>query len=226
MRRRTTEAGVMAEFNTAKLCRFLARPSTRVRRGTLTLLATAGAVGTVAVPAAGAHRHHPAHRAHPEASCAGAHTRISAVPRSEIRAAVVCLINAERISRRLPGLHENDRLDRSAQGWTNIMVRVHDFTHGAHFASRISAVGFGWSTAGENIAAGFPTPAAVVRAWMASPGHCRNILSPAFLYVGTGVSWATVAGARGRGTWTQDFGLPLGAHSPSRNTGPANGCPY
>lgn len=143
-----------------------------------------------------------------------------------MRAAVVCLINVERSSRRLPSLHENARLDRSAQGWTNAMARVHDLSHGAAFAARISAVGFRWSTAGENIAAGFPTPAAVVRAWMASPGHCRNILSPTFLDVGTGVSWASVAGARGPGTWTQDFGLPLGAHTRSGNTGPANGCPY
>jgi len=217
----------MAEFTTAKLCRSLARPGTRVRRCAITLLATAGAVGTVAVPAAGAHRRHPAHRDRPAASgCPGAHIRISAAPRSEIRAAVVCLINVERSSRRLPGLHENARLDRSAQGWTNAMVRVHDLTHGLAFASRISTVGFRWSTAGENIAAGFPTPAAVVRAWMASPGHCRNILSPSFLDVGTGVSWASVAGARAPGTWTQDFGLPLGAHTPSGNTGPANGCPY
>ncbi len=190
------------------------------------LLATAGAVGTVAVPTAGAHRHRHAHRAQPAAACAGAHTRISAAPPSEMRAAVVCLINLERTSRRLPGLHANARLDRSAQGWTNAMVRVHDFTHGANFASRISAVGFRWSTAGENIAAGFSTPAAVVRAWMASPGHCANILSPSFLEVGTGVRWTSVSGAGGPGTWTQDFGLPLGARTPSGNTGPANRCPY
>ncbi len=143
-----------------------------------------------------------------------------------MRAAVLCLINGERSSRRLPGLHESARLDRSAQGWTSVMGRGHSFTHGADFASRISAVGFRWSTAGENIAAGFPTPAAVVRAWMASPGHCRNILSPSFLDIGTGVSWASVTGAHDPGTWTQDFGLPLGAHTPSANTGPANGCPY
>lgn len=210
----------MDELNPAKPCRSLARPSTRVRRCTITLLAAAGALGTAAVPAASAHRHRL-----PAPVCPGAHTRISAAPRSEIKSAVLCLINVERSSRGLPRLHDSSRLDRSAQGWTNAMVRVRYFTHGADFAARISAVGFPWAIAGENIAAGYRTPAAVVRAWMASAGHCRNILSPSFLDVGTGVS-SRSAGAGGAGTWTQDFGLPLGARSPSGNAVPANGCPY
>ena len=172
-------------------------------------------LGTVAIPTASAHRRH-------SSGCVGAHVRIRAAPRAELKSAVVCLINVQRRLRGLPSLHESARLDRSAQGWTNVMVNVHSFSHGADFASRISAVGFRWSNAGENIAAGFRTPASVVRAWMASPGHCRNILSPAFMDVGTGVR---LSGSGGAGTWTQDFGLPVGAHS-SGNTGPANGCPY
>ncbi len=67
------------------------------------------------------------------------------------------------------------------------MVRRDEFTHGHNFASRISAVGFNWSTAGENIAVGYTTPASVVQAWMASLGHCQNILYPAFSQIGTGV---------------------------------------
>ncbi len=106
------------------------------------------------------------------------------------------------------------------------MVRARAFSHGSDFSARISAVGFHWSMVGENIAAGYDTPASVVRAWMASPDHCRNILSPSFLDVGTGVSRRSVAGAIGPGTWTQDFGLPMGRHQPSGNTGPASGCPY
>jgi uncharacterized protein YkwD len=210
----------MAFFTTAALCRFLARSTNRIRRCAIVLLATAGTLSTVAV--ASAHRRH--HRA--PSGCVGAHTPIPAARRAELKAAVVCLINVERRLRGLPALHESARLDRSAQGWTNIMVHIHDFTHGADFAAHISAVGFRWSSAGENIATGFRTPASVVRAWMASPGHCRNILSPSFLDVGTGIRLGTVSGAGRSGIWTQDFGLPMGARSPSGNTGPANGCPY
>lgn len=211
----------MAQFNTAKQCRTSARHSTRLLGCAITLLAMAAALGTIAVPAASAHRRHAT-----ASHCAGAHTRISSARKSAMRAAVVCLINVERRSRGLPRLHESRRLDRSAQAWTNAMVRMRGFTHGANFAARISAVGFRWSNAGENIAGGFRTPAAVVRAWMASSGHCRNILSPSFLDVGTGISRHSAAVTGGPGTWTLDFGLPMGAHSPSGNIGPANGCPY
>ena len=186
----------------------------RIRSLAIALLIAVAGLSSAAAPAAGAGR------------CAAAHTSIRHASRRAIKAAVVCLVNLQRTSRGLPPLRESSRLDRSAQGWTNVMVRVHEFTHGADFASRISAVGFDWQAAGENIAAGYQTPASVVRAWMASPGHCRNILSPSFLDVGTGVSIGAVAGAEGAGTWTQDFGLPMGARPQSGNTGPANGCPY
>jgi uncharacterized protein YkwD len=142
-----------------------------------------------------------------------------------MRSAVLCLVNRERTSRHLPRLAGNGRLNRSAQGWTNEMISHRDFTHGADFASRISAVGFDWSNVGENIAAGFHTPASVVRAWMQSTGHCQNILSPVYRMVGTGVSGGAPDG-NDTGTWTQDFGLWMGQHPASGNYGPAEGCPY
>jgi uncharacterized protein YkwD len=157
--------------------------------------------------------------------CGYAHTPIHAASPDELRSAVVCLVNQERSRRHLPGLVDNERLDRSAQGWTDMMVTHRLFTHGADFSSRISAVGFDWSNAGENIAAGFQTPAAVVRAWMMSTGHCQNILSPIYRMVGTGVSGGGPA-SHDNGTWTQDFGLWMGQHPASANYAPAEGCPY
>ena len=125
-------------------------------------------------------------------------------------------------SRGLPGLRENARLNRSAQGWTNVMVTHRDFSHGADFAARISAVGFDWSNVGENIATGYATPVAVVKAWMASKGHCQNILNPQYRYVGTGVQTTPSVGwlqHAGPGTWTQDFGAAHGPARPRRATG-------
>jgi uncharacterized protein YkwD len=40
------------------------------------------------------------------------------------------------------------------------------------------------STAGENVAYGYPTGRAVVRAWMRSEGHRHNILDPRFRLLG------------------------------------------
>lgn len=138
----------------------------------------------------------------------------------------MCLINEQRRAHGLPRLRESRRLDRSAQGWTDTMVRDGMFTHGSDFAARITAAGFTWSTAGENIATGFPTPRSVVDAWMASTGHCQNILSPSYADVGTGVDNHGIRGYGGPATWTQDFALPQGASPPSNNSGPAAGCPY
>ena len=180
-------------------------------------------------------RHHLRHhvkavrqtRARVLQSCANASTPVSSASADAIRAAVVCLINQQRNAHGLPGLRVSPRLNRSAQSWNQTMVATGAFTHGANFAGRISAVGYDWQTAGENIATGFPTPQAVVSAWMASPDHCRNILDPAFRDVGTGVTDAAVGRwATQPATFTQDFGLLMSQNAPSGNTGPQNGCPY
>jgi uncharacterized protein YkwD len=161
------------------------------------------------------------------AGCMGANTPIRAASRDSLQSAVVCLINQQRSARGLAALNASSRLDRSAQGWTNVMVSRGVFSHGTDFSARITAAGFDWSNAGENIATGYGTPATVVSAWMASTGHCQNILSPVYTEVGTGVRDLPIAGSSSAGgTWTQDFGLLMSQHAPSGNYGPADGCPY
>jgi uncharacterized protein YkwD len=189
-----------------------------IRRHLAVLPALIAAAAICLAPAASA-------RAHP--TCSYADTPASAATRAQMRAAVVCLINHQRTKRHLPALHARPSLDRSAQRWTNTMIASRRFTHGGNFAARITAAGFNWSAAGENIATGFATPHDVVRAWMASTGHCRNILDPTFADVGTGVSPHPVGHLPGApATWTQDFGLQAGHTPPSGNHRPARGCPY
>jgi uncharacterized protein YkwD len=60
----------------------------------------------------------------------------------------------------------------------------------------------GFHRVGENIASGYPTAGAVMKAWMNSPGHRRNILRPGFTRIGLGL--ATSEG--GTRFWVQDFG--------------------
>ena len=183
-----------------------------------TVIATLTIAGSVAVSTA------PVRAA---SGCPGANAAVRSAPAAVLRDAVVCLINQQRALHHLPPLRESAQLDRSAQNWTDTMVRTHQFTHGTNFAGRISAVGYAWRTAGENIATGYGTPRAVVRGWMASAVHCANILDPAYRDVGTGVSPRAVSGlGTGPGTWTQDFGLRVNQSPASRNFGPARGCPY
>ena len=159
--------------------------------------------------------------------CAYANLSASSAPLSEMRAAVVCLINDQRAIQGLPPLQVSAELNNSAQNWNQWMVSTGNFTHGTDFAARISAVGYDWQTAGENIATGFATPQQVVNAWMASPDHCRNILDPSFRNIGTGVTSAAVGTwATQPSTWTNDFGLEMTQNPPSGNTAAQNGCPY
>ncbi|MBV9309900.1 MAG: CAP domain-containing protein [Solirubrobacterales bacterium] len=143
-----------------------------------------------------------------------------------MRRAVLCLVNVERTSRGLPPLAARPALTRSAQLWTLRLVSSRTFTHGINFAARISAAGYSWGYAGENIASGFRTPREVVRGWMGSEGHCRNILDPHFADIGVGVVPRPTGVANIGATWTQDFGLLLGHTPPSNNTGPQSRCPY
>jgi uncharacterized protein YkwD len=144
-----------------------------------------------------------------------------------MRASVLCLINQQRADHGLPALKESFLLDRSAEAWTNVMVATRRFWHGTHFASRITAVGFLWRDAGENIATGYTTPASVVAAWMASKDHCSNILDPNYRRVGTGLSRHPVGSfASGPSTWTQDFALGLLGRALSHDSAPMRGCPY
>jgi uncharacterized protein YkwD len=154
--------------------------------------------------------------------CTDAYVPASRGSPQAVKSAVVCLINQQRTSRGLPSLRENSRLDSSAQRWTESMVATGQFTHGSNFSARISAAGYNWSAAGENVATGYGNAEAVVAAWMASPGHCRNILDPDYSAVGTGLVNAAIEPFSSQpATWTQDFALPMGGHF-SNDWGPAN----
>jgi uncharacterized protein YkwD len=174
-------------------------------------------------------QHHRLHRHHARAdvACAGANASVGNTSAGVLRSAVVCLINQQRALHHLPPLQASPLLNHSAQDWTNAMVSTDQFTHGINFAGRISAAGYVWRSAGENIATGYSTPRSVVHAWMASTGHCQNILNPTYRNVGTGISPHPVRGwATGPGTWTQDFALGMRQSAPSGNFGPMDGCPY
>jgi len=191
-----------------------------LRRPTLVLCAALAVLAAACSAAGGA-------VARASQPCEYTTTPVTAATRAEVKSAVVCLIDRQRLEHGLPALASNADLSRSAQNWTQTMVNTGEFSHGADFAARITAAGFKWSSAGENIATGFVTPAKVVAAWMASLGHCQNILNPSFSQVGIGFVSSPVSNyATQAATWTADFALPMGSAPPSRNFAPMNGCPY
>jgi uncharacterized protein YkwD len=76
-------------------------------------------------------------------------------------------------------MHSKDMVDRD--------FFSHDNPDGESPWDRIAKTGYGgYSGAGENIAAGSATAAAVIDQWMNSDGHCANIMNPAFNWIGVG----------------------------------------
>ena len=65
----------------------------------------------------------------------------------------------------------------------------------------MKSFGINYRSAGENIAAGQTTAESVMKSWMNSPGHKKNILSPNFTHIGVGYA---KGGSYGH-YWTQQF---------------------
>ncbi|EYB68751.1 Allergen V5/Tpx-1 related [Deinococcus phoenicis] len=103
-------------------------------------------------------------------------------------------------------LTSSAQLEQAAQGHAADMAAKNYFSHtsqdGRTMAQRITATGYSWRTIGENIAAGQPTPESVVAGWLASEGHCRNIMNPSFKELGVGYAQGGAYGSY----WVQDFG--------------------
>ena len=59
------------------------------------------------------------------------------------------------------------------------------------------------SLVGENIAAGYSSPEAVVEGWMNSPGHRANILEAEFTHIGVGYEY--LPGTTYKYYWSQEF---------------------
>jgi len=93
-------------------------------------------------------------------------------------------------------LHSRDMAEHDA-----FDHRGHD---GSSPAARVEHAGFGaHSIVGENIAAGAMTPGEVTQGWLASPGHCENIMDERFTLMG--VAFAENLRTRSAVFWTQDF---------------------
>jgi uncharacterized protein YkwD len=80
----------------------------------------------------------------------------------------------------------------------------HTSLDGRTFTQRIQNAGFMGSPLGENIAGGYPSPQAVVDGWMASTGHCSNIMSGSFQFAGIG--YISQSSSPFGQYWTADFG--------------------
>ena len=100
------------------------------------------------------------------------------------------ILIAERQARGLSALRPSAALARAAQAHANDMSRHNYFSHksrnGARLSDRVRRAGYKFCYAAENIAHGQLNAASVMSAWMNSPGHRRNNLSPKVVEYGVG----------------------------------------
>jgi len=128
-----------------------------------------------------------------------------ASPEAHLMSLLVTRTNQARHAAGCGQLDVNHDLVAASVQQSEYMAGTGDFSHvgrgGSTFVARARAAGYP-QPAGENIAWGFPTADAVMDAWLASPGHRRNILNCDARSIGTGVRYAS----NGTPYYTQVFG--------------------
>ncbi|MET8993073.1 CAP domain-containing protein [Nonomuraea wenchangensis] len=168
--------------------------------------ATSKAVRLTCAPPTPARAHTTAPTSAPPARPTQAPTKASAAAvGTAVENEVVRLTNAERAKGGCGPLTHDPRLRRAAFGHSADMAKndyfEHDSQDGRDMGDRIRATGFTGSAWAENIAMGQRTAAEVVKGWMNSDGHRRNIMNCAYTHIGVGAA----KDGQGRLYWTQDF---------------------
>ncbi len=116
-------------------------------------------------------------------------------------------MNQARMAYGLRPLQADMRLERAARSHSSEMLQAGVFFHGA-FNARIRGVGVRAPRVGENLAWGvgqYSRARAIVRMWLASPGHRRNLLHPGYRLVGVGALRGNFSGYRRALMITTDF---------------------
>jgi len=141
---------------------------------------------------------------------------------SQYDAELLQLTNAERQTAGLSPLGLSSQLGQAAQAHAEDMANNNYFSHtglnGSQPSNRVDATGYVWYYVGENIAAGYSTPAETIQQWMDSQGHRENILSPNYTEIGFGYAYS-VTNDYGY-YWVQVFGTPQSSGEVTTPTDP------
>jgi hypothetical protein len=111
---------------------------------------------------------------------------------------LVTLTNQKRAEAGLSPLTLNSQLSQAASLKAQDMLAKNYWAHNAPDGTTpwyfIRSAGYEYTYAGENLARGFSTANEALNAWMASPGHRDNILSPHYKDIGFAVQVGTLTG--------------------------------
>lgn len=111
---------------------------------------------------------------------------------------VVRLTNLKRAEAGLPTLKVNPNLSKGAYAKGQYMLEKDFWAHVAPDGTQpwkfFGDVGYKYRYAGENLARDFSNPSSAIDAWMASPTHKENMLSPKYQEIGIGIVEGDLAG--------------------------------
>ena len=111
---------------------------------------------------------------------------------------LLILTNQQRQDNNLPALTDNSELDQAAANKAADMFSKNYWAHNSPDGTTpwvfIKNAGYNYIYAGENLARGFNSASDVVNAWMNSPEHRQNILSPDYRNVGFAVATGNLTG--------------------------------
>lgn len=119
------------------------------------------------------------------------------------------LISAYRAGNGLGRVTVDSRLNRAAADYARAMGREDRVSHriGGSLGRRVTASGYDWGVAAENLAAGQPDLAAALDGWKRSAQHRQNLLSPQVTSIGI-AAVATSAGSKNRNYWALILAAP------------------
>lgn len=127
-----------------------------------------------------------------------------------LEAQVIALMNAEREKYGMGALVEQSQITLVARQHSEDMACNNFFDHVSPITNtvidRVEQVEFEYVLIGENIAAGYLTPAEVFEAWMDSETHRDNILNPDYTVVGVG--YVYLSGSDYGSYWTAVYARP------------------
>lgn len=120
---------------------------------------------------------------------------------------LVVEINQERARQGLPAFRVSTTLNDVAQGHACENARQNRLSHfgsdGSSPGARVLRVGYNFRHVTENVAIGYTTPGAVLRAWLVSSSHRRNIFDRRTVELGVAVA----LGGDGRVHWVMNAGV-------------------
>lgn len=128
----------------------------------------------------------------PAAEAATAAVTASAAVTARYEARILALVNRERLSHGRHSLGLSACPERYAEGWAAYLARTNYFVHRNMQTYLYACKG---SRVAENMGRGNVSADRMVAAWMASPGHRKNILNGLLTQIGVGAVYS-------RGQWT------------------------